>query len=293
MSPMPGPSQMPGIPSAPMGQPPRSQSLSAAPPTGLGMQPPDFGMSREAPTLPKGQPPRGPLPRGPPTRGEPPRGLPPRGPPPRGPPPRGPPPRGPPPRGPPPRGSPLRGPKLHLRGRNSSVSHTLTYLSSSEDSAGSPHSEQPMMPKLSPIRNPYREHLQPQMTPEADDSSMEEPAQSDSEITSQRDTEFTNDNEEDDDNQPLTLGRNRALSSAAPNLSAVATKRDDPLMRQLAVDMRAGKLGGPAMIQGIHLTQIHTPFLLHWGNRHLTSTRKHLRYLYSLSTHLVSLWSGS
>lgn len=99
------------------------------------------------------------------------------------------------------------------------------------------------MPKLSPIRNPYRENLQPQMTPEADDSSMEEdPAHSDSEISSQRDSEFTKDNEQGDDNQRLIIERNRALSSVARKLSAVATKRDDPSMRQLAADMRAGKL---------------------------------------------------
>ena len=119
-------------------------------------------------------------------------------------------------------------------------------MTSSEDSAGLPHPKQPMMPKLSPVRNPYREHLQSQMTPEADDSSMEEPAHSDSEISSQRDSEFTNDNEVDDDNQRLTLERNRALSSAARKLSAVAAKRDDPSLRLLAADMRAGKLGGPA-----------------------------------------------
>ncbi len=74
---------------------------------------------------------------------------------------------------------------------------------------------------------------------------MEEPVHSDSEISSQRDSEFTNDKEEDDNNQRLTLDRNRALSSAARKLSAVAAKRDDPSLRQLAADMRAGKLGGP------------------------------------------------
>ena len=71
---------------------------------------------------------------------------------------------------------------------------------------------------------------------------MEEPGHSDSEISIQRDSEFTNDNGQGDDNQRLIIERNRALSSVARKLSAVATKRDDPSMRQLAADMRAGKL---------------------------------------------------
>ncbi|KAL3781442.1 hypothetical protein ACHAW5_001519 [Stephanodiscus triporus] len=127
------------------------------------------------------------------------------------------------------------------------------FLSSSESSSGSPHPEQPMMPKLSPIRNPYREYLQPQLKPvhkpeggDSGDSSTEEPTQSDSERSSQCHSELSNDNNENDDNQSFTQERNRALSSAARTLAAVAAKRDDSSLRQLATDMRAGKLGGPA-----------------------------------------------
>jgi len=231
-----GPIPTPGIPPAAMSispsQPSRRQSLSAVPPRGpppmgqLGMKPPDGGRSDSlnrrvtSPQLPKGPPPRGP-------------------------PPRGPPPRGPAPRGPP-HGLPgfnndrssLLGKLILLEGENKIISqyysHFLCIVSSSSNSADSTLPNKPMMPHLSPIRNP-----QPQLSSinddqEFDDSSMEESMQPKSGQSSPRRSEVNIDE--------VNLERNRALSNAARSLSAIAKKRDDPSLRELATEMRAGKL---------------------------------------------------
>ena len=78
----PAPQQSHIMPSAPMGQPPRRPSMSAAPPRGPppsrghhpGMAPPGVGPNSPKPGMPRGPaptPPKGPPPRGPPPRGPP------------------------------------------------------------------------------------------------------------------------------------------------------------------------------------------------------------------------------
>ena len=223
-----GPIPTPGIPPAAMALPPsqpsRRQSLSAVPPRGpppmsqLGRQPPDGGrpdsLNRRiaSPQLPKGPPPRGPPPRGPPPRG--------------------------PPHGPPGFNNdrPSLSGKFFISGvlqRKQNMYHFSCIVSSSSDTADSTLPDKPMMPQLSPIRNP-----QPPLSSiddqEIDDSSMEESMQPKSGQSSPRRSEVNI--------EEVNLERNRALSSAARSLSAIAKKRDDPSLRELATEMRAGKL---------------------------------------------------
>ncbi|KAL7530084.1 hypothetical protein ACHAXR_003299, partial [Thalassiosira sp. AJA248-18] len=124
------------MPSTPMGQPPRRQSLTAAPPRGppprgrLGMPPPGVG-----PNSPKPGMPRGPAPT--------------------------------PPKGPPPRGPPPRGPPGHYLGRPSLTQGKSPDPPSSKfpQPSAPPHPGQPMMPAMTPIRNPQIEQLQPSAPP--------------------------------------------------------------------------------------------------------------------------------
>ena len=120
-----------------------------------------------------------------------------------------------------------------IRPSLSQIHSHLFHLSFSSDFTDSTLPDKPMMPQLSPIRN-----LQPQMASindqEFDDSSMEESTRLDSGRSSPYHSVV--------DNEEVNLERNRALSSAARTLSAVAKKRDDPNLRELAAEMRAGKL---------------------------------------------------
>lgn len=75
-----------------------------------------------------------------------------------------------------------------------------------------------------------------------DDKSESTPESSCTSIGSPCHSDSSNENEEDDKQQNLIHERNRMLSHVARTLSAVATKRDDSSLRQLAAEMRAGKL---------------------------------------------------
>lgn len=219
-----GPIPTPGIPPAAIGLPPnqpsRRQSLSAVPPRGpppmsqLAMKPPDGGGHDSSnrritpPQLPKGPPPRGPPPRGPPPR--------------------------------PPgfnNDRPSLSGKLILLEENDNsifMSHFSCIVSSSSNSADSTLPDKPMMPHLSPIRNPQPQLSSVNDDQEFDDSSMEESMQPKSGQSSLRRSEVNI--------EEVNLERNRALSNAARSLSAIAKKRDDPSLRELATEMRAGKL---------------------------------------------------
>lgn len=91
-----------------------------------------------------------------------------------------------------------------------------------------------MMPQLSPIRNPEPQLSSINDNQEFDDSSMGESMQPKSGQSSPRRSEVNI--------EEVNLERNRALSSAARSLSAIAKKRDDPSLRELATEMQTGKL---------------------------------------------------